>query len=333
MAQPVGCSSGTKPSSQQALLQWGDCANVVQRALGCPLLRPALSRIMYGDVWDDLWYGPSATSHKAPLAATRKVAAHQFEKGILAQAGTIEHFHAVGNDWADAEANAARQQLHPRWAQAEIKELDHHLQDARATLLLAMEALPRWPRIGRLERKVQDEQAAADRQQRRQQRQDAKDEKAEQLAQASRINRASHHWCTWHQTKRCAECLVMATKHVEACSGQHPLATLVAQAQLFGHNVWAAGITGTATDAACCPLAVCQRCGGWTFGAQQAKQKLKLLKPCEPPTDVGKTVWKRIADGRHPKADACYKRCKVIGLAPWPRADSSSCSACTDRFG
>ena len=309
-------SSSSDPHSP--LLQWGDCANVVQRALGCPLPRPALSKIMYGDVWDDLWYGPAAAHSQAPLAATRKVAAHQKEKGILAKEGTIEHFHAVGNDWADAEANAARRQLHPGWARAEVRELEQHFHDAKATLLLAMEALPRWPRIGQLERRVQDEHERAARQQRRQQRLDAKKAKATQAALALRTNKASHHWCTWHQTKRCAECLAMATRQIGPCLGLHPLTAIVEQAQSLGHNVWAAAITGTATDAACCPMAVCQRCGGWTFGAQQAKNKLKLLKPCEPPTEVGKSVWRRIADGRHPKTDSCYKRCKVVGLAPWP---------------
>ena len=110
----------------------------------------------------------------------------------------------------------------------------------------------------------------------------------------------------------------VATSKVEACAGRHPLAGIVDQAQQLGHQVWAVGITGTSTDAACCPMAVCRKCGGWTFGAQQAKRKLKLLQPCEAPTEVGKTAWKRIAGGKHPKADSCYKRCKVIGLAPWP---------------
>ena len=49
-------TSGSHISSSDPhspLLQWGDCANVVQRALREPLLRPSLGGIMYGDIRKD----------------------------------------------------------------------------------------------------------------------------------------------------------------------------------------------------------------------------------------------------------------------------------------
>ena len=92
---------------------------------------------------------------------------------------------------------------------------------------------------------------------------------------------------------------------------------MVAQAQDKGHQVWAAAITGVDSTEVCCPMAVCKRCGGYTFGSRQAKG-LKLLSPCEQPTKVGTAAWTRIAAGKHPKPDGVYKGCKVVSLAPWP---------------
>ena len=137
--------------------------------------------------------------------------------------------------------------------------------------------------------------------------------------QRRRQSWATHQWCMWGRTKRCSQCLEMATKEVQPCTGRHPLLQVaqLAREQAPPHQVWVAAVTGTSTSAVVCPLAVCQRCGGWTFGSRHARG-LKLLGPCQPPTAVGKEAWSRVRRGRHPKPDKVYKHCQVIGLAPWP---------------
>ena len=109
----------------------------------------------------------------------------------------------------------------------------------------------------------------------------------------------------------------MATKAVGPCTGQHPLQELKERAMRQGHQVWVAAITGSTSADVCCPMIACRKCGGWTFGSKHARG-LKLLGPCQPPTTVGKTAWRRLTQGKHPKADAAYKRCQVTGLGPWP---------------
>ena len=134
------------------LVQWGDCATVVNRALQPPLSHKQLDKAIYGDIWADLWYGPSANHYQAALANTKKVAAHQWEKGMQLTKGTEAYERAMGNDWADHEAKLAREVCHPSWVQADVRQLRLQIEDARATLELAGEALKRWPRVGQLER-------------------------------------------------------------------------------------------------------------------------------------------------------------------------------------
>ena len=278
-----------------------------------------MAKAMYADIWEDLFFGPRAQHSREAMKATGKVAAHQFEKGIAPAKGTQAHDHALGNDWADTEAKAARQAEHPGWAPADMAVMHLQVADARATLELAMVALKRWPRTGQLEKHDDDGQET--RRQRRaaqaaQRLQLSRFKQAEERTRIKRI-RATHQWCTWNHTKRCAQCLVLDTKEIASCTGSHPLRELVAQAQDKGHQVWAAAITGVDSTEVCCPMAVCKRCGGYTFGSRQAKG-LKLLSHCEPPTKVGATAWGRIAAGKHPKADKVYKACRVVSLAPWP---------------
>ena len=103
---------------REAILQWGDCATVVNRALAPPLTSRQMDRAMYADIWQDMWHGRHAGGKARALAATRKVAAHQLDTGRQPTPGTLEHYRALGNDWADSEAKAARG-LHPSWARRE----------------------------------------------------------------------------------------------------------------------------------------------------------------------------------------------------------------------
>ena len=256
---------------------------------------------------------------KPTLQAKRKVAAHQLDKDNQLVPGTAEHDQALGNDWADQEAKMAVVQGHPGWSPAETAVMHLQVADAKATIELAMQALKRWPQIGKLEKRGEVDDDTAKQLRAAQAARKALHRRAQQRAarEEARRAQATHAWCTWRQTKRCANCLAMASPKVEPCTGQHPLRLVVQKAQEQGHEVWAAAVTGTTSENVCCPMAICKKCGGWTFGSRQAKG-LKLAVPCEPPTKVGLTTWARVCAGRHPKPDSTYKACRVTSLAPWP---------------
>ena len=90
-SQAMGTELATPP-----LRQWGDCANVVNRARQSPMPQAKLGKTMYGDIWADLWYGPHAHHHRQNLLATHKVAAHQLDKGVAMAPGSVEAHLASG---------------------------------------------------------------------------------------------------------------------------------------------------------------------------------------------------------------------------------------------
>ena len=110
----------------------------------------------------------------------------------------------------------------------------------------------------------------------------------------------------------------MAKGSIGPCTGEHPLVKVVAAAEELGHKLWAAAVTGTTSADTCCPMAVCGRCGSWTFGSKQAGRSKLATEECKPPTKAGKAALARIRSGKYPKAEAAYKACQVVGLAPWP---------------
>ena len=130
------------------------------------------------------------------------MAAHQLDKGLVAAPGSAEAHLASGNDWADTEAKAARRADHPSWSRAQETELERHLQGAKVTLEVAMVALKRWPRVGQLERKGMAEAEVEARRQRQEQRRQQRQDHEDRMTKERRKNKASHQWCTWHQTKR-----------------------------------------------------------------------------------------------------------------------------------
>ena len=198
------------------------------------------------------------------------------------------------------------------------RQLHTNIVDAKVTLELAMAALPRWPKVGQLERGEEPAELIATRQRRKEQRLQQRQAKIEQDLRQRRQTRATHAWITWNSVTRCATCLAPRTAQVGQCTGKHPLGDLAEKASEKGHRVWAAAVSDPSQASTWQILAVCKRCGGWSFGGGSRGNRLKLLEDCQPPTAVGRTVWSRVCKGQHPKTDKRYRGCIVAGLAPWP---------------
>ena len=301
---------------------------MVRKALGPPVRGPQLDKIMYADIWQDLWSGPGKAQKALALQQTVKVAAHQLDKYKGPAAAELElgypaYQAALGNDKADEAAKQAARRGHPGWSKVERSTQIRDIEDARITLEVAMKGLQRWPRVGQLERSKPDEAQAQARMATKQRRQQLRWAQQQQAQVRQRANRATHDWATWKTTSRCTRCLALAsTQAVAECSGVHPLHEIARKAREGGHQVWVAAFENPATPGLHQAMVICRGCGSTTFGSQQAIRH-KLGRPCAPPTTAGQRAWHRVSVlGKHPKPDGCYKGFAVIGLAPWPVAES-----------
>ena len=289
----------------------GDCAGVVNECRRLQTRRGtrAWERMSYGGVWRR-----ASQSQAVPaLAAMLKVAAHQAWQHME---DSIAKARARGNDRADQLAKQALK-FHRQWAKTEYDEVDRQWEQALAIATLSGQAIARWPKAKRSERRqrtVQEQEATAAR---RETRMAAREEQRRQTMHSQAAAAETHLWSDWRGHLRCIHC--GTSKHGAAaklpCPDEQPkVCTIADKARDQGHVKLLAAAVLAPSGHCASALVICGHCGAFSQGRHTSS---RLDGPCIP-TKSGAYMLDRVRRGRHPR----WKDHSVSGLAPLQHADA-----------